>query len=329
MKIGIVGATGSVGQALLSLLLKEKFCEPQNIKLFASHRSQEKVFEYDENFWLVEKISEELKNFDILFLCCPPDVSREVVALAKDSVNYIIDGSPAFRLDENVPLIIPEINGHEINSVIRFVASPNCTTTIALMALYPLHKRFILKRFWASSYQAVSGIGNSGIEELNQQLNTSRPCTPQFFPRQIAHNIIPQVGRFFENEYETEEETKLRLEAKKILSLKNLKVSATCVRVPVFRAHSISIQAEFEKTINLEEAEKVLKKFPGITFHKEKDQYPTPVEYEKQSCCAVGRLRKDEALDNGLALWVVGDQLLKGAALNMLQIFKRLQGIKA
>jgi aspartate-semialdehyde dehydrogenase len=318
MRIGIVGATGAVGRSLLSIAL-EKY-KPNTFTLFASHRSQERVLEHGGYRWPIKRPNRTvLKSLDVVFLCCPPQVSRQVAEWTMGP--YLIDGSPAFRQDPSVPLIIPEINGHQIKLKPPLISSPNCITTLTLMALFPLHQKFGLTRFWASTYQAVSGIGNSGIGELKGQLSEVS-SKPQFFPRPIAHNVIPQVGNFLEEE--TEEEEKLRLESQKILSLPRLKVQATGVRVPVFRAHSISLNAEFRKKITPESAKLAWKQFPGIHLHEFPSQYPTPIEYETKTVCGIGRVRQDGALRNGLALWVVGDQLLKGAAWNMWQIFTLL-----
>jgi aspartate-semialdehyde dehydrogenase len=271
--------------------------------------------------WPVRPTAESaLRELDVIFLCCPPEVSLEVIRLVGSSVRHVVDGSSALRMDNSIPLVIPEINGQLLSSQTPVASNPNCTTTIALMALYPLHRVFGLKRFWATTYQAVSGIGKGGINELNSQLLCPERAVVQFFPKTIGNNIIPQVGNFVDDE--TEEEIKLRWESRKILSLSRLDVSATCVRVPVFRAHAIGLTAEFENRVSLVEAHKALTQFPGLNVHNTPGDYPTPLDYEGQVSCGIGRLRVDRALDNGLSLWVVGDQLLKGAAYNMLQIFK-------
>lgn len=238
-----------------------------------------------------------------------------------------IDNSSAFRMDRTVPLVIPEINGDALEGHQGIIANPNCSSAVALMALYPLHKRFGLKRFIASTYQAVSGAGAMGPvcldREISEKIGGNVHDYPQdsVFAHPIAFNLIPHIDEFREDGY-TKEELKMKNESRKILGIDELNVSCTCVRVPVYRAHSISINAEFSKSVNVPDARQALKAFNGLDFIDDpaSKSYPMPINCSERENCQVGRLRLDHALDNGLAFWVVGDQLWKGAALNAIQI---------
>jgi len=242
----------------------------------------------------------------------------------------VIDNSSAFRMDDAVPLVVPEINASDIRLHKGIIANPNCTTAITLMALYPLHKAFHVKRIFASSYQAVSGTGAKAIEELKRQVEqivAGEPVTKEVYPHQIAFNVLPQVDVFLPNGY-TKEEVKMENEGRKIMHHPAFRASVTCVRVPVYRAHSIAVSAEFERPVTVEAAREVLKKAPGLDVvdNPDKKEYPLPLYATDKYNCQVGRLRKDSAFDNGLCFWVAGDQLLKGAALNAVQIAEELMG---
>ena len=268
------------------------------------------------------------EDVDLAFFSAGTAISREFAPVAVQCRTVVIDNTSAFRMQENVPLVVPEINGADAARHEGIIANPNCTTAITLMALYPLHKKFRVKRIFASSYQAVSGAGALALEELKQQAKavvTGKPIEREVFPHQIAFNVIPQVDSFLDSGY-TKEEMKLQNEARRIMHLPNFKASATCVRVPVFRAHSIAVSAEFEYRVTLVEAREALLAARGVELHDDPTDgvYPMPLEYAGEDVCAVGRLRIDSALDNGLAFWVCGDQLLKGAALNAVQIAELL-----
>ena len=231
-------------------------------------------------------------------------------------------------MDADVPLIIPEINSDDVRAHRGIIANPNCTTAVALMALYPLHRAFGLRRVFASSYQAVSGSGARAIEELKQQVEANvrgHEAIAEVYPHPIAFNVLPHVDSFLENGY-TKEEMKMQNEGRKIMHLPEFRASVTCVRVPVYRAHSVALSAEFERPVSVEAAREVLAKAPGIDLIDEpiSNRYPTPLDAAGKDNCQVGRIRLDCALENGLALWVVGDQLLKGAALNAVQIAELL-----
>ena len=231
-------------------------------------------------------------------------------------------------MDEVVPLIIPEINPGDIRDHQGIIANPNCTTAVALMALYPLHRAFGLRRVFAASYQAVSGSGARAIEELQRQVEAAvrgDEVIAQVYPHQIAFNALPHVDSFLENGY-TREEMKMQNEGRKMMHLPDFRASVTCVRVPVYRAHSVAMSAEFERPVSVDAARDVLAKAPGLDLVDEprSNTYPTPLAAAGKDNCQVGRLRIDCALENGLALWVAGDQLLKGAALNAVQIAELL-----
>jgi aspartate-semialdehyde dehydrogenase len=240
----------------------------------------------------------------------------------------VVDNSSAFRMDPQVPLVVPEINGGDVKLHRGIIANPNCTTAITLMALYPLHQAFRVRRIFASSYQAVSGTGAKAIAELRQQVGqlvAGQPVTREVYPYQIAFNVIPQVDSFLATGY-TKEEMKMENEGRKIMHHPDFRASVTCVRVPVYRAHSVAVSAEFERPVSLEAAQAALRQAPGLDVLDDpgRQLYPVPLLIAENYNCAVGRLRLDCALDNGLCFWVVGDQLLKGAALNAVQIAELL-----
>jgi len=252
-------------------------------------------------------------------------------AYAKHAVRagaVVIDNSSAFRMEADVPLVVPEINPADIQTHRGIIANPNCTTIIALMALYPLHQTFSVKRVIASSYQAVSGAGAKAIRELSLQSESffsGQPSSLEVFPHPIAFNVLPQVDVFLESGY-TKEEVKFVNESRKIMHHPTLRASITCVRVPVFRAHSVAIHAEFQQPVSVDRARDVLAKFPGLELVDDPTSmmYPMPILAAGKNNCQVGRVRVDSALENGLAFWVCGDQLLKGAALNAVQIAELL-----
>jgi aspartate-semialdehyde dehydrogenase len=240
----------------------------------------------------------------------------------------VVDNSSVFRQDDNVPLVVPEINAADVKQHKGIIANPNCTTAITLMALYPLHQAFGVKRIFASSYQAVSGTGAKALEELERQVEqivNKQPVTKEVYPHQIAFNVLPHVDSFLPSGY-TKEEMKMENEGRKIMHHTAFRASVTCVRVPVYRSHSIAVSAEFEKPVTVEAARAVLLKAPGLDVvdEPENKKYPMPLNTSEKYNCEVGRIRLDCALDNGLCFWVSGDQLLKGAALNAVQIAEEL-----
>jgi aspartate-semialdehyde dehydrogenase len=321
--VGIVGATGAVGQELLQLLHDRNF-PMGTLRLFASARSVGKVIECRGKKYTVEEAKAGVfADVDVAFFATDGAITR---ALAPDAVKagcLVIDKSSAYRMDAEVPLVIPEINPQALRTHKGIIANPNCSTAVALMALWPLHVKFGLKRYFTATYQSVSGTGVDAVEELEAQVQAHVKGTPlshKVYPYQIAFNVIPQVDSFGANGY-TGEETKMAQESRKIMGLPALKVSATCVRVPVVQAHSMAINAEFERPVSVEEARAAIAGFAGaqLVDDQAKQAYPTPLDFTRKVKCGVGRIRLDTGLDNGLALWVSGDNLWKGAALNALQ----------
>jgi aspartate-semialdehyde dehydrogenase len=279
----------------------------------------------------VQELTKESFNgngIEIALFSAGGSISREYAPIAAKAGCVVVDNSSAFRMDDQVPLVIPEINAADVKLHKGIIANPNCTTAITLMALYPLHRAFNCRRIFASSYQAVSGTGAKAIAELERQVDQivhGQSATREVYPHQIAFNVLPHVDSFLPTGY-TKEEMKMENEGRKIMHHPGFRASVTCVRVPVYRAHSVAVSAEFEKPTSVESAREVLKKAPGLQVIDEpaKNQYPLPLYQADQYDCAVGRLRKDCAMDNGLAFWVSGDQLLKGAALNAVQIGEEL-----
>ena len=330
-RIGIVGATGAVGQEIIRLLEKREFPVAE-ARLLASARSAGREIQACGNLETVRETSAEAFNgLDMAIFSSGSQSSQEFAEVARRQGCVVIDNSSAFRMDADVPLVVPEINGDALETHRGLIANPNCSTAVALMGLYPLHKRFGLKRFIASTYQAVSGAGAAGVAELNDQTKTvlaeepHEPNPDSIFPHPIAYNLIPHIDDFREDGY-TKEELKMSNESRKILGQPQLKVSCTCVRVPVYRAHSISINAEFEAPVNVPDAKEALEDFSGVELWDLPNalRYPMPINYTEKEVCGVGRIRVDHALTNGLAIWVVGDQLWKGAALNAIQIAEHL-----
>ncbi len=323
-KVGIVGATGAVGHELLRLLIERGFPAAE-IGLFASARSAGKTISFGDFTGTVRETTAEIfDDLDIAIFSAGGDISRKFAAEAVARGCLVIDNSSAFRMDPTVPLVVPEINGEALGGHSGIIANPNCSTAIALMGLYPLHREFGLKRFFAATYQAVSGTGAEAMRELEEQIQAyaaGKPLESKVYPYQIAFNVLPQVDSFADDGY-TKEELKMVNEGRKILGLENLRASTTCVRVPVFRAHSISINAEFEKPVDVARAREVLSEFSGseVIDEPESRKYPMPLFYAEKVKCGVGRMRRDSAFENGLSFWVVGDQLWKGAALNAIQI---------
>jgi aspartate-semialdehyde dehydrogenase len=326
--VAVVGATGAVGIEMIKTLEKRNF-PVGRLTLLASARSVGKKLKFRGQEIAVKELTKDSFNgIDIALFSAGGSISKEFAPVAAKAGCVVVDNSSAFRQDENVPLVIPEINAGDVKKHKGIIANPNCTTAITLMALYPLHQAFGVKRIFASSYQAVSGTGAQAIEELKRQVGqivSGKPVTKEVYPHQIAFNVIPQVDVFLPSGY-TKEEMKMENEGRKIMHHAKFRASVTCVRVPVYRSHSVAVSAEFEKPISVAAARAVLKKAPGLDLvdEPENKKYPMPLFTSEKDNCEVGRLRMDCALDNGLCFWVSGDQLLKGAALNAVQIAEEL-----
>ena len=321
--VAIVGATGAVGAELRKLLVERAFPMAQ-LKLLASARSAGKSLEHAGVSITVEEAKlGAFAGVDIAFFAAGGPVTR---ALAPDAIKagcLVVDKSSAFRMADDVPLVIPEINAHALRTHKGMIANPNCSTAVALMGLWPLHQTFGVKRYVVSTYQSVSGTGAEAVRELEDQVQAhvrGGDMPRKVYPYQIAFNCIPQVDTFGANGY-TGEETKMMQESRKIMGLPELRVSATCVRVPVVRAHSAAVSAEFEQPVSVDAAREAIAAFPGAVLVDDpsKQRYPTPLDFANQVKCGVGRIRIDTALPNALSFWVSGDNLWKGAALNAIQ----------
>jgi aspartate-semialdehyde dehydrogenase len=332
--VAIIGATGAVGQELLHVLERRSF-QVASLRPIGSARSAGKSVRFrDESIPVQALHSKSFDKIDIAFFSAGGEISRKYVPLACQTDAIAIDNSSVFRMEPHVPLVIPEINAEDVRLHRGLIANPNCTTAIALMALYPLHRVFGVRRIFAASYQAVSGSGTRAIDELKRQTKSavqereSRPGSTfpaTVYPHPIAFNLLPHVDSFLESGY-TREEMKMQNEGRKIMHLPEFSASVTCVRVPVYRAHSVAVCAEFEQPVSVERAQEVLAKAPGIELVDEpqSNRYPMPLNVSGKDNCQVGRVRVDCALENGLSFWVSGDQLLKGAALNAVQIAELL-----
>jgi aspartate-semialdehyde dehydrogenase len=323
-KVGIVGATGAVGQELIRLLHERGF-PVRELVLLASARSAGKPVTWGGKTWPVKEATPEaFAGLDMAVFSAGGSISEKLAPEAVKRGCVVIDNSSFFRMDPKVPLVIPEINPHALDAHQGIIANPNCSTAIALMGLYPLHKEFGLKGFFASTYQAVSGTGAQAIKELEDQSRAwamGTKSAPSVYPHAIAFNVLPHVDKFLDTGY-TKEEMKMLHESRKMMELPSLRVTCTCVRVPVFRAHSIAISAEFAKPVSLDRARAAIQQFSGAELRDDPahNVYPMPIDYTGREKCGVGRLRRDSFFDNGLSLWVSGDQLWKGAALNAIQI---------
>jgi len=326
--VAIVGATGAVGAELLSVMERRGFPVERLRPLSSSRSAGKTVFFRNREIITEELTPESFKGIDIAFFSAGGDISRRYVPIARQSGAIVVDNSSVFRMEPDVPLVIPEINGDDVKQHAGLIANPNCTTAVALMALYPLHRAFGVRRVFAASYQAVSGSGARAITELRSQVEaTAQKQTPvaEVYPHQIAFNVLPHVDTFLPSGY-TKEEMKMQNEARRIMHLPNFRASVTCVRVPVYRAHSVAVSAEFDRPVSVAEAHEALAKAPGLELVDEplKNSYPMPLFTAGKDNCEVGRVRLDCALENGLSFWVSGDQLLKGAALNAVQIAELL-----
>jgi len=328
-RIAVVGATGAVGQTTLKILEQRHF-PIRELRAYASERSTGKSVRFAGESITVRRLdADSFKGIDIALFSAGAPQSREFAPLAVKAGAIVVDKSSAFRMDSDVPLVVPEINAAAARKHKGIVACPNCTTIVTVMPLKPLHDLGRLRRVVATSFQAVSGAGVNGVAELREQTmawSRGEAIKAKFFPHQIAFNLIP-AGEFAEGGY-TGEEIKLINEIRKILDEPELRISPTTVRVPVFTAHSISVNAETERKIAATDAREALAHFPGIRLFDDPahNRYPMPLIAEGQDDCLVGRIREDVGCPNALSFWVVGDQLRKGAALNGVQIAELLIG---
>ena len=327
--VAIAGAPGAVGTEFLKLLEARDF-PMKSLRLLASSRSAGSKLKFrGENLEVEELTPKSFKGIDIAFFSAGGSRSKEFAPHAVDSGAVVIDNSSAFRMDEKVPLVVPEINPKQAFEHQGLIANPNCSTIQMVVALNPIHRAANIQRVVVSTYQAVSGAGASAMEELKQQLRAwanDEPMKQEVFPTQIAFNLFPHIDVFQDNGY-TKEEMKMVHETRKIMNAPNMQISATCVRVPVLRAHSEAVWVETEKPLSESEARELFEKEPGIVLQDERESggYPTPWHITETQETYVGRIRKDISHPNGLTYWVVADQLYKGAALNAIQIAEVLQ----
>lgn len=336
MHIGIVGATGQVGGVMLSVLA-ERQLRVDTLRLFASSRSAgRKITWGDRTIEVEDAATADFAGLDVVLMSAGASTSRELSPRIAAQGATVIDNSSAWRMDSQVPLVVPEVNEQALDDIPKgIVANPNCTTMVAMPVLAPLHREFGLRSLVVSTYQAVSGAGLAGCAELDDQIRKVGDHAPSLafdgrgaefpapvaFPKVIAYNVIPFAGSMVDDGMdETGEEHKLRDESRKILELPELKVSATCVRVPVFTGHSLSINAAFDSPISPEQARRVLLTAPGV----ELEDVPTPLQAAGADPTYVGRIRRDSTVEHGLALFLSGDNLRKGAALNAVQIAEAL-----
>ena len=328
--VAILGATGAVGQEFLNLIEERNF-PFADLKMLASKRSAGKKIQFmGKEYTVEEATTESFKNVDIA-LFAGGSASKEFAPAAVKAGAVVIDNSSTFRMDPEVPLVVPEVNPEAIAQHKGIIANPNCSTIIMVMALKPLYDIAKIKRVVVSTYQAVSGGGKEAMAELEQQVQdivAGKPVTANILPGaalkkhyQIAFNLLPQIDVFKENLY-TKEEMKMIDETKKIMSDNDMRITATTIRVPVYRSHAESVNIEFVDEVSEDAARKALAAFPGVEVVDNPDEqlYPQPLETSGKNDVAVGRLRKDYSVDHGLNLWVCGDQIRKGAALNALQI---------
>lgn len=328
MKIGILGATGAVGRQMLECI-EERKLPVEELRVFASERSKGKKLPFAGQELTLEVVGQErLNGLDYVLGAVSNSLSKEYRPLVEKSGAVYIDNSSAFRQEDGVPLVVPEINGPDALDHHGVIANPNCSTAITLMALAPIAKLSPIKAINACTYQAVSGAGMGGISELQDEvtaLTKGESVEAKVFPAQIAFNVIADIGSPLENGYTTEE-MKMQNEGRKILHLPDLLVTCTCVRVPVYRSHSIAVTVVTEEPVSVEAAEKAIAAFDGDLLVT--DHTPTPLENSDKDIVQVGRLRRDLTNPNGLTLWCTGDQIRKGAATNAVQIMEYLENNK-
>ncbi|MBI4390911.1 MAG: aspartate-semialdehyde dehydrogenase [candidate division NC10 bacterium] len=326
--VAVVGATGAVGETLLQILEERKF-PVRELRLLASERSAGKRLRFqDEEVPVAPLTADAFRGIEFALFSAGAARSKEFARAATRAGAIVIDNSSAFRMDPEVPLVIPEINPDMALRHKGIIANPNCTAIVMLMPLKPLHDFARVRRVVATSYQAVSGAGAKAIEELRRQVTAwveGKPLPVEVFPHQIAFNVLPHVDAFLENGY-TREEMKLVYETRKILGDERILVSPTTVRVPVFRAHAVAVNVETERPVPVATARALFAAFPGLRVLDDpaRLEYPMPLSAAGTDDCYVGRIRQDLTRENGLNFWAVGDQLRKGAALNAVQIAELL-----
>ena len=328
LTIAVVGATGAVGAEFLRIV-ETRYSSLPKLKLLASSRSVGKRISVGGKDLIVEEATEKsFDGVDVAFISASAEVSRRLGPAAVAAGAVVIDDGSAFRMEDTVPLVVPEVNGADVEWHQGIISIPNCSTTPLVMAAHPLHRANPIKRIIADTYQSVSGAGGGAMADLREQserLLDADSNTSKSGEGQIAYNVIPQIDRFLDTGY-TFEEQKMRQESQKILHAPEIQISATCVRVPVYISHSASVHIEFTRPMPVDEARELLRAMPGVTVldNPEAGEYPMPWDVAGEDDVFVGRIRKDLSHPNGLVLWIVSDNLRKGAALNSLQIAEEL-----
>jgi len=322
--VAILGATGAVGKEMLKILGERNF--PVNeLRLLASKKSAGEEVEFCGKKYTIDEATENSFNdIDVMLCAAENDISKALSPAAVKAGAVVIDNSSAYRMDENVPLVVPEVNPEDVKKHKGIISNPNCSTIIALTAVNAINNYAKINRMIVSTYQAVSGAGINGIKELDKQIkdiSEGNQAEVNTFQYQIAYNLIPQIGDFDEEGY-SQEEMKMQNEGRKILHNPNLKVNCTCIRVPVYRSHSESITLETESEITPDKARELLKNAKGVKLvdDLQNRKYPMPLDTSDQDLIYVGRIRKDITKENSLVLWCCGDQIRKGAATNAVQI---------
>ena len=326
--VAVVGATGAVGEEMISILEDREF-PVERLRLFASERSEGKTLTYLDNEVPIQTLGKNsFRGVDIALFSAGGERSRIWAPVAVKSGCIVIDNSSQWRMDPEVPLVVPEVNPHDLKWHKGIIANPNCSTIQMVVVLKPIYDAARIKRVVVTTFQSVSGTGKKAMEELMQQtadLLNFRQVQTNVYPHQIAFNCIPHIDSLLENGY-TKEEMKLVNETRKIMGEASIRITATAVRVPVFRCHSESLNIETEKKITADEVRAVLSAAPGIVIYDApgKNIYPLPVEVADKDETYVGRIREDESTENGINMWIVADNLRKGAALNAVQIAEKL-----
>lgn len=324
MKIGILGATGAVGRQMLDCLIEQEI-PVDDLVLLASKKSAGQIIRFKDKDYEVKEVNHDsFKGLDVVLGASSNEVAKQYKDDIVKAGAVFIDNSSAFRMDDDVPLIVPEINGNDVKKHKGVISNPNCSTIITLMAINAINKLSKVKVMIASTYQAVSGAGKGGIDELNNEINDI-DYKPSVFPYTIAYNCIPCIGSLKDNLY-TSEEIKMENEGKKILHNDDLRVTCTCVRVPVLRSHCISVSLKCERPLSVTEVREALSKEAGLILYDDvlDNKYPMPLVTSNQDKVYVGRIREDRVLEGGISLFCSGDQIRKGAASNAVQIIKCL-----
>lgn len=324
MKIGILGATGAVGRQMLDCLIEQEI-PVDDLVLLASKKSAGQIIRFKDKDYEVKEVNHDsFKGLDVVLGASSNEVAKQYKDDIVKAGAVFIDNSSAFRMDDDVPLIVPEINGSDVKKHKGVISNPNCSTIITLMAINAINKLSKVKVMIASTYQAVSGAGKGGIDELNNEINDIE-YKPSVFPYTIAYNCIPCIGSLKDNLY-TSEEMKMENEGKKILHNDDLSVTCTCVRVPVLRSHCISVSLKCERPLSVTEVREALSKEAGLILYDDvlDNKYPMPLVTSNQDKVYVGRIREDRVLEGGISLFCSGDQIRKGAASNAVQIIKCL-----